>query len=266
MKTIIILSIIISLITAYGVYEVFQLTYRRFDHIYADMKLGMKAVVITDLHNGRLYNSDLTRIALEKPDCILIAGDLLTSGEKKYSFALKSLEALSGIADIYYSLGNHELRYREDNPSEWSAFLEELPDNCFVLDDTHKSFNDALEIFGISLNLKMYKKGRIYDCSSEVREVFKDIPANKRKLLLAHDADLYEYYEKVLNPDFIISGHLHGGFIRLPFIGGLVFARYGVKHRDKGLYAGKHLVSSGAGEHLFPLRLFNRCEIVILEL
>jgi predicted MPP superfamily phosphohydrolase len=253
------------LIIAYLVYEYFQLNCRRFTRI--DLKTGqrLKALLLTDLHNKCLRSADLERAAAEKPDMILLAGDMITSGDRSFINALKAVNDLCKIAPVYFSLGNHELNYRDKFEGDWKDFLSRLPENCHILDDDHISFNEHVEIYGLSLDRRMYKKGRIFDTSNCNETIFSNVNVDRFNILLAHNPDLYDYYEKQIPSDLIVSGHLHGGFVRLPFVGGIVFSCYGVKHRVKGLYDGKHIVSSGAGEHRMPLRLFNRCEIVVIS-
>ncbi|MBQ7636943.1 MAG: metallophosphoesterase [Lachnospiraceae bacterium] len=266
MKIYYLLTIIPALLMVYTAYEIFEFRFRKYVHYKLDLGLGIRACLITDLHNKSFTKRDLRLLAAEKPDCFFMAGDLLISKEKDYKRGLEAVRQLCALAPVYFSLGNHELKYRKYYSDQWEAFIKALPGNCYVLDNSHRKLGEGAEIFGISLRLEHYKKGKLYDMSKEDTDVFKDIPAGKKKILLAHDPDFYEYYDRVLDADLIVSGHLHGGFVRLPFIGGLVFSRYGVKHRVKGIYAGKHLVSSGAGEHLMPLRVFNRCEIDIIDL
>ncbi len=253
------------LVIAYLIYEYFQLNCRRFTRIDLKKGQGLKALLLTDLHNKHLRTADLERARAEKPDMILLAGDMITSGDSSFKNASEAVINLCKIAPVYFSLGNHELKYREEFAEEWKVFLSNLPENCHVLDDAHISFNDRVEIYALSLDRSMYKKGRIFDTSNCNETIFSDVNTDRFNILLAHNPDFYDYYEKQIPADLIVSGHLHGGFVRLPFVGGLVFSCYGVKHRVKGLYAGKHIVSSGAGEHLMPLRLFNRCEIVVIS-
>ena len=80
------------------------------------------------------------------------------------------------------------------------------------------------------------------------------------------------YGEELLSKtgaDLIIGGHLHGGIIRLPFIGGLISPRHRLfPHRTKGLFEegkGKLLVTSGVGWHALPFRFLNNPEICVLE-
>ena len=266
MKTVWLISALAVLLIAYAIYEYFEFRCRKFVRFTTGLGLGLKAVAFTDLHNNPLTKRDYERIGKEKPDLILIGGDMLNASKADHKAASVVFSRLSEIAPVYFSLGNHELRYREAFEKEWKELLSSLPASCHVLDDTHLSFNEQLEIYGISLKREHYKKGRAFDMNGEDTGIFKDAPLGKKSILLAHNPDFYSYYEKVLKADLIFSGHLHGGFVRLPLFGGIVYSTYGIKHRDKGYYCGNHIVSSGAGEHLMPLRLFNRCEIEIIDL
>ncbi len=266
MKTVCIVTAVIVLCLAFAAYEYYELRLRKAVRVCLKTDLNIKAVLITDLHNSKLHKRDLDLMVREKPDCIFIVGDMLTSAEEDHANALFTINELSKIARIYYSLGNHELRYREYYPDKWKEYVSHLPANCTLLDDRSAKLNDDTEVFGLSLNTDFYKRGRIYSVTEEDRQKNYEIPKGKKLVLLAHDPDHHAFYEEKFNPAVILSGHLHGGVIRLPFVGGIVFSSYGTKHRDKGLYDGKHYVSGGAGEHILPIRFLNRCEIIVLKL
>ena len=84
-------------------------------------------------------------------------------------------------------------------------------------------------------------------------------------ILLAHNPVYFEQYAR-WGADLTLSGHLHGGIIRIPGIGGLItpqarlFPRY-----DRGLFEkdGKYMVvSPGLGEHTVPIRIFNPPQLI----
>ena len=87
--------------------------------------------------------------------------------------------------------------------------------------------------------------------------------------MLAHDPEYVHFYDKY-KADLVLSGHLHGGLMRLPRIGGLVSPRLRFPGRDAGLIPldnGKNLfISRGLGSHTIPLRFFNRVEINFIVL
>lgn len=88
-------------------------------------------------------------------------------------------------------------------------------------------------------------------------------------ILLAHEPQFIEEYAAA-NYDFIFSGHAHGGQIRLPFLGGLFSPGQGVLPKlTSGVHCagdGSMIISRGLGNSSFPLRIFNRPEIVLAEI
>jgi hypothetical protein len=88
------------------------------------------------------------------------------------------------------------------------------------------------------------------------------------RLLLAHHPCYFDAYAG-WGADLTLSGHLHGGIVRLPFFGGVVspqirlFPRY-----DKGMYTmdgKKMIVSAGLGSHTIKLRINNPPELIIID-
>ena len=88
-------------------------------------------------------------------------------------------------------------------------------------------------------------------------------------ILLAHNPVYFKQYA-AWGADLTLSGHLHGGIIRLPFIGGVItpqaklFPKY-----DRGIFEkdGKYLVvSAGLGEHTVPVRIFNPPQLICIEI
>lgn len=70
--------------------------------------------------------------------------------------------------------------------------------------------------------------------------------------------------------NLVLSGHAHGGQFRLPFVGGLVAPHQGLfPEYDAGLYTEGNtnmLVSRSVGNSIFPFRINNRPEVILLEL
>ena len=91
----------------------------------------------------------------------------------------------------------------------------------------------------------------------------------KYEILLAHNPDYFPEYAG-WGADLVLSGHVHGGMMRLPLIGGVVspafkfFPKY-----DGGMFRiGKSvmILSRGLGMHTIPVRIFNPGELVYLKL
>lgn len=88
-------------------------------------------------------------------------------------------------------------------------------------------------------------------------------------VLLSHRPELFEIYVES-GVDLVLSGHAHGGQFRLPSIGGLIAPNQGLlPEYDVGLFSKQNtymIVSRGIGNSIFPLRLNNRPEVVLIEM
>ena len=87
--------------------------------------------------------------------------------------------------------------------------------------------------------------------------------------MLAHNPEYFANYAKY-GADLILSGHVHGGVVRLPFVGGCASPaiRLFPKYSD-GLYTlqnKKMVVSCGLGSHTIPMRIFNPGELTVISL
>ena len=85
-------------------------------------------------------------------------------------------------------------------------------------------------------------------------------------ILLAHFPDHFPEY-KALSP-LVVSGHNHGGIIRLPFIGGFISPQLYIPKYTRGCYTEDNstmVVSAGIGSHSLPARLFNRVEYCVIN-
>ena len=231
----------------------------------------MRLCLISDLHNNRKNLETLTkRIASFSPEVILLAGDVVDKRKKNNAHAENFMEALSRLdIPVVYAPGNHELSLAEKYPQEWKKYLLSLPGNVTYLENESFLLNDMENICfsGLSLSRPFYKKGKIYEHKEELPEI--PIPENRFHILLAHNPEYANMYKKY-HADIIVSGHLHGGLLRLPVIGGVVSPRLRLPECDAGLFdldGGSQLfISRGLGSHTIPLRFFNRVEINFLLL
>lgn len=231
----------------------------------------LKICLISDLHNNRKKLSELLeRIALFSPDMVLLAGDLVNKHKKINKEAKKFLKGISTLSvPVYYSAGNHELSLTEKFPESWHTFVKNLPEGVLYLENESVRFtkNNQICITGLSLPREFYKKGRLYDKTEDLPEI--NVPVNDFHILLAHHPEYVSMYSKY-KADFIVSGHLHGGLLRLPLIGGVVSPRLRLPDCDAGLLElsdkSKLFISRGLGSHTIPLRFFNRVEVNLITL
>lgn len=235
-------------------------------------------VVLSDLHNksyGEKNRKLLERIDKLAPEAILIAGDMLTSKPgKSYEVAMDLLKELAKKYPIYYGMGNHETRlflYPEVYGDMGKDYEKDLNDvSIQLMRNESREKSDNLRIVGLDMKRDYYKRFKKYPMDSGyLQETLGEVKKDKYEILLAHNPDYFEEYA-AWGADLVLSGHVHGGMMRLPILGGVVspafkfFPKY-----DGGLFKqGKStmILSRGLGMHTIPIRIFNPGELVSLIL
>ncbi|WP_130807747.1 metallophosphoesterase [Senegalia massiliensis] len=227
---------------------------------------GLKILHLSDLHNksfGKNQNKIMKKIKSLNPDIIFFTGDLIDSRRDGIENGVALLKECSSVASVYYITGNHEER------SEKSLSLyEELNKlNVNILNDN----NDILIKGEYKLNIIGVRDKTISKGKSELISKLENINMEKSdiNILLAHRPSYIEHYT-TQNFDLVFSGHAHGGQIRVPLIGGLLAPDQGILPQyDSGLYKidkTNLIVSRGLGNSLFPQRLFNIPQIILITL
>lgn len=242
----------------------------------------MRFVCITDLHYNQYGKANvklLKAIHECKPDAILIAGDLVvTSKPNKVELAYQFLEELTKRYPVYYAPGNHELKWEQSigcTKDFYQSFLKQLEKLgvCYLNNSsvTLKKGTDTLVIKGLSLPLKYFSKGKhkIEIGPREIETLIGKVSDNAYEILLAHIPDYFDAYAEY-GADFILSGHVHGGIMKLPGLGGVISPRYELFPKyDSGIFKKGRTVmflSRGLGTHTIPVRVFNRPELLCVEI
>ena len=230
---------------------------------------GCVIVQLSDLH-GAYFGEDnqelLSRVREAGPDYIFLTGDLLDQYRKTpHSYAAALGGALADIAPTYFITGNHE--WALPGVRELKRELEEagvaVLSNEYVLLERS---GDRVLLAGIDDPNGFADQKTPEELAQEVREAWGD----GFWLLLAHRNNYFEKQYSLLGADLVISGHGHGGLIRLPFTDGLVSAeRRLFPSYTAGFYTANGsdvFVSRGLGNSGPTLRLFNWPEVVVLTL
>lgn len=239
----------------------------------AKLENSIKIVQLSDLHCnsfGKQNKGLLQAVKGEEPDLIFITGDMINKKRETTIETERFLQELAFVAPCFYCLGNHELQYKINFPEKYENFTWGLMEyGICILDNesTIASVNGTdLEIGGFSADVNAYPHFKL----PGEYEVIKPESQDTIKLLLSHNPDLYKSYEKS-DWDFVFSGHLHGGYIRIPGLGGVIGPNYRLFPKySGGLYELKNnkkmLVSRGLGEHGPTFRLFNPPELTVLTI
>ena len=230
---------------------------------------GCVVVQLSDLH-GALFGEDnrelIDAVQAEEPDYIFLTGDLLDRYRRTpHSYAADLGRAMAAIAPTYFVTGNHEWAL-PDVPGLKRA-LEEAGVTVLSNEFTTLTRNgDAIVLAGIDDPNGYADQKTPEALAAEVEAAHPDA----FWLLLAHRNNLFEARYSRLGADLVISGHGHGGIIRLPFTDGLISVeRTLFPSYTAGFYSvdGNDLfVSRGLGNSGPSFRLFNRPEVAVLTL
>lgn len=223
-------------------------------------KEGLKIVQVSDLHNksfGKQNEKLLSRIREQNPDLILMTGDAADCRRTDIEVVLDFLAAATEIAPVYYVSGNHENRLRIDRKTALYAGLRES--GVQILNDE----TQTVSVRGCEIVLLGLDDAHL--AGGTLQTLCADLPENTLQILLAHEPQELTNYAAA-GVDFVFSGHTHGGQMRLPFIGGLAAPDQGLfPQYDAGEFTENETVlyvSRGLGNSLFPVRVFNRPELV----
>lgn len=230
---------------------------------------GCVIVQLSDLH-GALFGEDnrdlLKVVAKNRPDYIFLTGDLLDQYRATpHSYAVSLGGALADIAPTYFVTGNHEWAL-PDVPG-LKRKLEEAGVQVLTNEYTVLARDgDNAVLAGVDDPNGYADQKTPEEVADEVRAAF----ADPFWILLAHRNNYFEDAYCRLGADLVISGHGHGGLVRLPFTDGLVSVeRTFFPSYTAGFYqaGGADLfVSRGLGNSGRTFRLFNRPQVAVLTL
>lgn len=232
---------------------------------------GYKIAHVSDLHNAQLDEGNeklLQLLRQARPDMIAITGDLIDSRKLDMETAMAFIHQAVQIAPCYYVTGNHEARL-----------------------ETYDALKDQMETVGVTVledeTVQITKDGQSFTLIGLQDPSFHGVykPENIEKLadeqltrlhtddsfsvMLFHRPSYFPVYVSH-GVDLVLSGHMHGGQFRLPFLGGVYTPSHGFfPDYDGGLYTDGNtnmLVSRGLGNSAFPFRFNNRPEIILIQL
>ena len=274
----------IILLMAWGVFSSYHcLSVTKYEVCSEKVAGEVKVILISDLHNhtfGRSNHRLVRRIKRLKPDLILLDGDFLNSDSSDAHVPLELIPQLVKIAPVYYSLGNQE----EDfiNRAEGSTLIEDLENaGAIVLDKEYiqTEVNGTSIVIGGIFEYAFGQDGyghmdksRMPEDTRDFLESFQAEPSFK--IMMAHRPDSFMFSEATdtWDIDLVVSGHLHGGHVIIPFKGGLYGGDLG--WFPKYAYGEFHfstvktmLITRGLGSGKQKLPRFNNIpEIVLIRL
>jgi predicted MPP superfamily phosphohydrolase len=232
---------------------------------------GITIVLIADLHcsiYGKNQNKLIEKIKGQNPDLILLAGDIMDQKRLRHGAEL-FLAGIKDIAPAYYVFGNHE--YKKGAVEKTKAMIKDY--GITILDASYIRINVKgmpILIAGIEDPDKVLYVKRYSERKSMISAFNSLADIEDYKILIAHRPERIEKYLKY-DFDLIVSGHAHGGQLRIPFIlNGLYSPGQGLFPKYAGgLYKhGKviHIVSRGVSFRTLLPRVFNPPEVVCIKI
>jgi len=234
---------------------------------------GYKIVHLSDLHNAEFgeNNKNLIKIITEEnPDAVFVTGDTIDGFYTNTTIPIDLFKEVLKICDVYFIVGNHEIR---SDTNIYYEFLDKLAEiGVTVLKDTSTYIernSEKIQVIGLN-DASDYKANYNDNYKEEIVKTINNLDDKESfSVLLSHHPELFDDYAKT-NVDLVFSGHAHGGQFRLPFIGGLIAPEQGLFPKyDAGIFTENNttmVVSRGLGNSIIPVRINNSPEVVVVTL
>lgn len=234
-----------------------------------------RIVLLSDIHSknfGIGQKALLSRVKKTHPNLILIAGDWVDAKHGQFSNCTEQAKLLSKIAPVWAIYGNHELRkIRKTGQDNMHRALCDSGVHFLHTSGTRiERENSYINLIGIEDDTKPHtrKKKRTQNITNMLSRVMHGTLPDEFTILMAHHPEFIDIYSN--EPiDLVVSGHAHGGQVRIPFVGGLIAPNQGLFPRYT---SGKHkknntqmIISRGLGGFK-PIRIFNQPEVVVISL
>lgn len=254
--------------------------------IYTVKGCPVKIALVTDLHQ-RPYLEAERSLRRRKPDIICIAGDFVFGSHsgvllkvEKSAYVLPFLSTCAELAPSFVSFGNHEWLLTPGDLELIGRTGVQLLDNTWV---THETETAKLVIGGltsaqVSILRRLCVIGKVdpYDMNPKAAKLSHQMPPELGWLsgfveepgyhiLLSHHPEYYPKYLRELPIELILSGHAHGGQVRL-FDQGLFAPGQGLLPRlTSGVHDGRLVISRGLSNTVRVPRVFNPTELVYIQ-
>lgn len=208
---------------------------------------GLSIFFISDIHRREISHKIIEEVK-GKADIVIIGGDLLERGVP-FSRIKRNLKKLQTVAPTYFVWGNNDY---EVNPYSLSELMRE----CGVVELKNKIAKlivneTTIEIIGID-DLS-YERPNLEDILSDVQE-------QNFRILVSHNPDIVNDIRTENQISLVLSGHTHGGQIRIFGFG--PYELGGIRSINETI----QLVSNGYGTTTIPLRLGAKAETHLINI
>lgn len=228
----------------------FEVTEHRMDlENLPDAFRGFRIVHLTDIHYGLYFPAEALASLVEmtnelEPDLVAITGDFVTRSRNYIEPVAEILSGLRASEGVYAVLGNHDFRV---GPAEITNALERH--GIDVMRNQHTSLRRRGQ--------RCYLAGiDDYYYRADLTKAMRGIPQGAPTILLSHNPSIIDDAAE-MKISLVLSGHTHGGQVRLPLVGclyGRSEERMRFKKGRDSLGATQIYVSRGIGTVVLPVR------------
>lgn len=185
---------------------------------------GLTVAQLSDLHLGPYVTEEHIQTAVRltnqlHADLIVLTGDLVNSSWRYIVPCTEIIGALAAPLGVYAVLGNHDY---------WVGFLNLMLDSLKRTGITVLR-NQTVPLTRGRSTLYLVGIDDLWLELANLRRALERVPYNACKLALMHEPDFADVAAQA-DIDLQLSGHSHGGQVRLPFLGPLILPRYGEKY------------------------------------
>ena len=184
---------------------------------------SINVAIISDLHDNQLGKNNkklIDKINSQSPDIILVIGDMVDSDSKNSKIAINLMKELCKDNKVFFSLGNSDIDYIEAGTSDLIKELEDV--GVTVLDEAYEDIEvngNNIRIGGMyayAFGLNGNNEDGVYDFLTDFQNT------DNYKIMMAHRPDSFIFGDasEIWDIDLVVSGHTHGGQVRVPFKGG----------------------------------------------
>ena len=239
-----------------------------------------KIVQLSDFHsNGYKDTTDIIINKIENinPDIVVMTGDMVSWEIGNIDELEKLISSLSINYPIYYINGNHEQLLEITNLNEYNEFLNKIKSLgvTYIKNNFVEIIRDGQSINLYEIDIPLMEGNGLYVKEGELDDDYinsklSNIKSNKFNILLAHNPLFIDEYSS-WGADLVLSGHIHGGIIKIPIIDVGVLSpekKFFPKYDSGEFKVGDTtmIVNRGIGTSSIKLRVFNNPEISVITL
>lgn len=239
-----------------------------------------KIVQLSDFHsNGYKDTTDIIINKIENinPDIVVMTGDMVSWEIGNIDELEKLISSLSINYPIYYINGNHEQLLEITNLNEYNEFLNKIKSLgvTYIKNNFVEIIRDGQSINLYEIDIPLMEGNGLYVKEGELDDDYinsklSNIKSNKFNILLAHNPLFIDEYSS-WGADLVLSGHIHGGIIRIPIVDVGVLSpekKFFPKYDSGEFKVGDTtmIVNRGIGTSSIKLRVFNNPEISVITL